>query len=216
MTSVRVMTYNVRQLRDDPRAVVEVLRECAPDVVAVQEPPRTPIGRARLKRVAQAAGLAPVVSGDGARTTALLARPGLGMTGGHGFRLPWHPWHTPRGLAVADLGGMRFFSVHLSLGVRERAAHLVRILPLLTASSDCVVAGDLNELPGGPTWRRLGLHLHDLTAGAGATFPATGPVKRIDAVLGSRGVVGSGARVVDSEAARRGSDHRPVVVDVAW
>ncbi len=213
---LRVMTLNIRQLRDDPRAVVEVLRDEAPDVVAIQEPPRTPVGRWRLRRAADAAGLVPLVSGKGARTTALLVRPGLTANRPFAMRLPWTPWHTPRGIAVADVEGVRVISVHLGLTARDRAAHLVRILPVVRSApaGGCIVAGDLNELPGGPSWRRLLLDLRDLTPTSGPTYPATGPTKRIDAILGSKELVGSGGRVVDSPAAHRASDHRPVVVDV--
>src|SRR5450830_1490309 len=85
---LRVMTYNVRQLRGDRAAVVQVLRNCRADVVALQEPPRGPFGRLRLRRVAEQAGLVPVVSGGGARTTAILVRPGLSVTLARSRRLP--------------------------------------------------------------------------------------------------------------------------------
>ena len=47
---VRVLSYNVRSLRDDPAAVARVVRACAPDLVLVQEAPRffrwrKPLGR---------------------------------------------------------------------------------------------------------------------------------------------------------------------------
>lgn len=218
MTSLRVMTYNVRQLRDDRAAVLRVLREAEPDVVALQEPPRGPIGRLRVRRLAAAAGLVPIVSGGGARTTALLARPDLPVTLRRPQRLPMTAWHTPRGMAVADIAGLRVISVHLGLTARDRARHLIRILPVVSSAGGvgCVVAGDLNELPGGPSWRRLGMLLRDLTATSGPTHPATRPIKRIDAVLGTGGLVASGARTVRDEAGSRGSDHLPVVVDVAW
>lgn len=218
MTPLRVMTYNVRQLRDDPAAVVRVLRSVAPDVVALQEPPRGPVGHHRLRGVAEAAGLELVVSGGGARTTALLGRPGLPVRHAWARPLPWEPVRTPRGLAIADIGGVRIISVHLGLNAAERARQVTRILPIVAGApgAGCVVAGDLNELPTGASWRRLARTLRDLTASAGHTFPATGAVKRIDAVLATGGITGSGARVVVDEDSRRGSDHLPVVVDVQW
>ena len=210
------MSYNVRQLKDDRAAVVAVLRSCAPDVVALQEPPRGPLGRLRLRRLAEEAGLVPVVSGGGARTTALLARPEVALTSAHGLRLPWRPGRVRRGLSVAETAGLRIISVHLALSGHERSGQIVRIMPLVAAAPSCVLLGDLNELPGGPSWRRLGMQLRDLAAHAGPTSPATAPARRIDAVLGSRGVTASGARVVTDEAARSASDHLPVVVDVQW
>jgi endonuclease/exonuclease/phosphatase family metal-dependent hydrolase len=212
------MTYNVRQLRDDRPAVVRVLCAADPDVVAIQEPPRGLSGRRRMRRVAREAGLVPVVSGGGARTTALLVRPGLAVTTRRGRRLPWRPGRVRRGIAVADVAGLRVVSVHLGLSSAERPRHLVRILPLVLASGGAggVIAGDLNEQPGGPSWRRLQSHLHDLAAAAGPTYPAGAATKRIDAVLGTRGLTASLARVVDDKDTRRASDHLPVVVDVRW
>lgn len=218
MPPLRVMTYNVRQLRDDRSAVVRVLRAADPDVVAIQEPPRGPVGRFRLRRAAQAAGLVPVVSGGGARTTALLARPGLRVARSRGQRLPWHPMHTPRGLAVADIADVRVISVHLGLNAAERTQHVIRLLSIVRGApgAGCVVAGDLNEQPTGSNWRRLCQVLHDLTATAGPTYSATKPAKRIDAVLATGGIVGSAAHVIADEAGRRGSDHLPLVVDLWW
>lgn len=210
------MSYNVRQLKDDAAAVVAVLREAAPDVVALQEPPRGPLGRLRLERLAERAGLVPVVSGGGARTTAILARPDLPVTRTSAMRLPAPPLRTRRGVAIADVGGLRVLSVHLGLSARERSRQLVRLMPIVAAAPACVVAGDLNEPPGGPTWRRLGLHLRDLAAEAGPTYPAGAPRARIDAVLASRGVVSSGARTLAGADVERASDHVPVVVDVRW
>lgn len=217
MTALRVMTYNIRMLNDDRAAVLSVLRDCAPDVVAIQEPPRWGLlGRWRLGRLATEAGLVVVVAGRGARTTALLARPEIAVTGAHGLRLPSTPGRTLRGLAVADHAGLRIVSVHLGLSAHERSRQVLRIMPLVAAAPNCVVLGDLNELPDGPSWRRLGMNLRDLAAPAGPTYSATAPVKRIDAVLGSRGVTASVARVVTDDDTRRASDHLPVVVDIRW
>src|ERR1700685_3658745 len=49
---LRVMTYNVRSLRDDVDALASVVRSCAPDVLLVQEAPR--FLRWRSKRAARA------------------------------------------------------------------------------------------------------------------------------------------------------------------
>lgn len=212
-----MLTYNLRQLRDDRDAVADVLRAADADVVAVQEPPRGPFGRARLERLARGVGYEVAVHGGGSRTTALLVRQGTPTVRAHGVRLPWRPGRTRRGLAVADVRGIRLISVHLGLDEAERERHLRRIV-LLTRSApgDCVVAGDLNEEPGGPSWRRLGLHLRDATAQSGPTFTARSPRRRIDAVLVSGGLTGRGAQRVGGDRARAASDHLGVVVDLQW
>ena len=215
-TSLRVMTFNVRQLKDDTPSVAGILRATGADVVAVQEPPRGPLGAGRLRRLARAAGYEVAVAGGGARTTALLVRSGLAVTGGHAVRLAWRPGRTGRGLAIADVAGIRVVSVHLSLDGLERARHLHRLLLVVRSAPGhgCVVAGDLNERPGGPTRARLALHLRDLTAGLGPTFPSREPGLALDAVLATSGLAGSGARVVRDGPVERASDHLPVVVDV--
>ena len=214
--SLRVMTYNIHGLHDDAAAVTEVLRAAEPDVVAIQEPPRGPLGRRRLRAVAEAAGLEVAVQGGGARTTALLVRARIQVTGRRAISLTWRG-RTRRGMALADVAGVRVISLHLGLSAAERARHAGRLHAVITsAPAGLVVAGDFNEPPGGPVRRRLGLHLRDLTPGTGPTFPADRPTQRIDAVLGSGGLVPSGARAVDTEAARRASDHLPVVVHLRW
>jgi endonuclease/exonuclease/phosphatase family metal-dependent hydrolase len=210
------MTYNIRGLRDDAAAVAQVLLESVPDVVAVQEPPRGTFARNRLRRVAEAAGLAVAVGGGGARTTALLVRAGLPVLGPRAVRLPRGWGSVRRGMVIADVAGVRVIGVHLGLSAAERGQHIVRLLTVVTAAGSCVVAGDFNEPPGGRARRRLGLHLRELTGGVGPTFPTAHPAHRIDAVLGTGDLVGSGARVVDGDAARRASDHLPVVVDIRW
>jgi endonuclease/exonuclease/phosphatase family metal-dependent hydrolase len=214
---LRVATWNLRQLKDDRSAVVEVLRALDADVVAVQEPPRGPAGRSRLRRLAHDAGLAVAVAGGGARTTALLVRPGVPVHGARSMRLAWRPGRTRRGLAYAEVAGIRVVSVHLGLSEEERARHLVRLGHLFrsTTSGGVVVAGDLNEEPGGPTRRALERHLRDATAAVGPTFPTRRPHRRLDVVLVSPGLRVSGARRIQDEHTRVASDHLPVVVEVA-
>lgn len=216
--ALRVLTYNVHQLRDDASAVAEVIRELDPDVVALQEPPRGPSGRSKLRRLAHAAGCEVAVAGGGARTTALLVREGTSFGGARRVRLRWRPGRTRRGLAVADVGGLRVVSVHFSLVPKERLLHVDRLLRVVASSggAGCVVAGDLNEEPDGETWRRLRIRLRDVTAGTGPTFTSRRPARRIDAVLATSGLVATRAQVLRDERTERASDHLPVVVDLRW
>ena len=215
--SLRVMTFNIRQLRQDASAVLAVLRESGADVVAVQEPPRGPFGGHRLRRLSASAGYAPAVVGGGARTTALLVRDGLTVTQARPVRLRWTLGRTRRGLAVADVAGIRVISAHLSLVPAERARHVDRLMLVVQAAPGaCVVAGDLNEDPGGPTHRRLRLRLRDVTAGVGPTFTARNPRRRLDVVMVGGGLKATGARVVRDDTARAASDHLPVLVDLSW
>lgn len=209
------MTFNVRRLRDDRDAVVALLREAEADVVAIQEPPRGPTGRGRLARLAREAGLEVAVAGVGSATTALLVAEGLTVLGARSVALPWSPPRTRRALAVAEVDGIRVVSVHLGLSAAERAKHVDRLLRLVTATpGPVVVAGDLNEPPTGPSWAELRLHLRDLSAASGPTYPARAPRDRIDVVLGSRACQPGGAHRLTGDHAERASDHLAVVADV--
>lgn len=222
--ALRVMTWNVHGLgrpwltsRGATDAAVGVLRAAEPDVVGIQERPRGPFGRRRLRVVAARTGLRVVVGGGAARTTALLARPDRSVTGARGLRLRWTPTRTRRGASTARVEGVEVLVVHLGLDAAERAQHLRLLLgPGAGGSgSPLVVVGDLNELPGSPSWRALeAAGLVDAAAGAGPTFPAARPAQRIDAVLVGYGLGVTEARVLDDPAARAASDHLPVLVDL--
>lgn len=226
------MSYNVKGLQQDGRAVAEVVRAERPDVLAVQEPPRGPLGRWRLHRFARRTGLRVVVSGRGARTTALLAAPGLAVTHAHAVALPWQAGTVRRGVAVARVEGVVVVAVHLSLDRAERLRHLdVLDAHLARAQRPLVLVGDVNEPPGGPTWQRL---LGGGAAGAGGvagaqaglaglldswpdgppTYPAVDPRHRIDVVLHDAGLHVAGVHVRDDVLVHRASDHRPLVVDL--
>lgn len=223
---VRVMSYNVRHLALDPAAAAATVRAADPDVLGMQEPPRTPWGRVRLRRWARAAGLRVVAAGGGARTTALLVAPRLGDGGAAvALRLPWwgswsgrRTW-TRRGAVVARLAGWRVVVVHLGLDAAERERHAGAVLARLAAGdadeAATVLLGDLNEPPGGPAWSRLATRLRDADPDGAPTFPAHRPAHRIDTVLVSPAVLVRSVLVSRAGAARRGSDHLPVVAELA-
>ncbi|WP_146192364.1 endonuclease/exonuclease/phosphatase family protein [Cellulomonas sp. WB94] len=221
------MTYNVKGLSVDAEAAAQVVRDADPDVLGIQEPPRGPVGAARLRRFAADVGMRPVVTGHGARTTALLvadlrvgtveaaAAVRLPMLGRRELLAP----PIPRGYARATVAGVQVVVVHLSLDPAERARHVTRILAdvrsRLDAGGQCVVVGDLNELPDGPAWARFGVHLRDSATDPQPTFTALRPGQRIDVVLVSDGLRVVASHVPSGTAAERGSDHRPVVADLA-
>lgn len=220
--TLRVMTYNLRGLREEVDALVDVVRAARPDVLAVQEPPRGLAGRVRLRRFAARTGLRVAVGGGGARTTALLVVPHRSVRDATGVRLPWRPGLTRRGAATARVDGVRVVVVHLGLRAAERSRHVSLLTRRLLQDADgpVVVAGDLNERPGGPSWTALtdaAGGLQDAACVVDAdhpTYPADVPRVRIDAVLvdGRLGVLD--ARVPDDAVVGVASDHRPLVVDV--
>ena len=214
----RVLTYNVRSLRDDPAAVAAVVRSCDPDVVCLQEAPRFWRWRSRCAALARDCGLLYVTGGGTTGGVALLAHLRVDVDDAREARLSKHPGLHQRGLAAAVVsrpgGRLLVASAHLGLDAQERAGHAAEVLSLLgeVTAAHAVVAGDLNEPPGRPGWTVL--HdggLRDLGPGSEPTFPATTPHKRIDAVLGSAGVEVLDYRVVDQPGVARASDHRPVL-----
>jgi len=77
-----------------------------------------------------------------------------------------------------------------------------------------VLLGDLNAPPAAPElaplWQRLTDAWRVAGSGAGRTYPAAAPTKRIDYVAVSPDISVRSAHVVDTQA----SDHRPVVADL--
>ncbi|PJI93885.1 endonuclease/exonuclease/phosphatase family protein [Luteimicrobium subarcticum] len=256
---MRLVTWNVRSLKQDRAAVVAVLRALEPDVVALQEAPKWWRGAHRLRRLAADSGLEVAVPAGvlGARTCAVLVRAD-GSPPGDGRRPPVRPvrvvswravrlrlrvtgrqhWYpTLRGAALAvvrpaDGPDVVVASVHLSLDPRERAEHLGEVVAAVRAVARgaavpvdrVVVAGDLNEPPGGEAWRALAdAGWRDLAADDAPTFSTTSPRRRLDAVLAGSTLSGA-ARRVGGEGAQEGaevaknvsagSDHFPVVADL--
>lgn len=214
----RVLTYNVRSLRDDAAAVAAVVRSCDPDVVLLQEAPRFWRWRSKLARLARECGLLYVTGGRTTGGVALLAHLRVDVDDAREGLLSKHAGLHQRGVAAAVVSrsGARLLvaSTHLGLDRKERAVHAQEVLTLLAgvAAPHAVLAGDLNEKPGGQAWRALDDGgLRDLGPGSGPTFPAAAPRKRIDAVLGSPGVEAVDYRVVDLPGVERASDHRPVL-----
>jgi endonuclease/exonuclease/phosphatase family metal-dependent hydrolase len=125
---------------------------------------------------------------------------------------------------VAVPGGpaVTVVSVHLGLDPAERVRQARMVLDQLPAIGPApyVIAGDLNEPPGGPGWEVLGALVQDVAPTGEPTFPARAPRRRIDGVLASAGMVVHSARVVgaadgaDPDDLVAASDHLPVVADL--
>jgi endonuclease/exonuclease/phosphatase family metal-dependent hydrolase len=234
---LRLLSWNVRSLRDDVGALVEVLRALRPDVVCLQEAPRFGRWRHALSELARRGEL--YVTCGGAPTTgpALLTALAVDVRGTYEARLSRtprlrHRLHR-RGLAAARLRvrGQDWLvaSTHLGLDADERLRHAAEVAGRLAAwrrdGEALVLAGDLNEPPTGATWAALAgdapavpsLGLRDARAlapeGGELTFPSRDPRRRLDAVLlGGAQVLGCGVPPdLDPALLARASDHRPVL-----
>jgi endonuclease/exonuclease/phosphatase family metal-dependent hydrolase len=224
---VRVLSYNIRSMRDDSAALARVIRACAPDLVFVQEAPRFFRWRKYASRLAMATDL--VVLGGGAPAAGPLLLCSLRATveRTEDVLLPRTPGLHRRGFATAVVrfGAARIgvLSCHLSLRGDERQAQakaaLARLKSMGTPHS--VLAGDINERPEGPSFALLADQLQDAWAvepwGGEHTSTPRDPRQRIDAVFTSEGVEVLGCGVphglpgVSEQDLKAATDHLPVL-----
>ncbi|MCC5578229.1 endonuclease/exonuclease/phosphatase family protein [Microtetraspora sp. AC03309] len=228
MAGIRIATYNVRSARDDRRALTRVIRAIRPDVLCVQEAPALP---GRRRRLVRDAGMTAAAGGRLAGV-AVLTGPAVRVLHAEVHRLRWFPGLEPRAVAVAvvEKDGLRLVvcSFHLDLHHGARLRHAAQIVPIIgglarTFGARAVLGGDVNEEPGGPTWRYLASRFTDCYAeapkGAGGTYSARAPAKRIDGIFAAPELAvaccgAADAALPDLVAA---TDHRPVVADLrAW
>ncbi|MEU8570332.1 endonuclease/exonuclease/phosphatase family protein [Streptomyces pathocidini] len=227
---VRVLSYNVRSLRDDRAALARVIRACAPDLVCVQEAPRFFRWRKHAARLAADSDLVYVTGGATAAGPLILASLRAHVERTADVLLPRTPGLHQRGFATAvvRIGGARLgvLSCHLSMRADERYAQGGLLLDRLAGlgAPHAIAAGDLNDRPGGRTFRRLASHLQDGWAtapwgGEHTTRPGD-PPGRIDAIFATGGVeiLACGVPqplpgVTDSDL-RAATDHLPVLAAV--
>jgi endonuclease/exonuclease/phosphatase family metal-dependent hydrolase len=221
MTQFRVMTYNVRALRDDRDALVHVIRSADPDVLCVQEAPRFFRWRSKCAALARDCDLVYVNGGGTTGGAALFAHLRVHVEAQREGRLSKTSGMHQRAVAAAVVSksGSRLMvlSTHLGLRAPERARHARELLAGLAwhETRSLVVAGDLNSGPKSEVWQVL--HeggLRDPDPRSGPTFPAWEPVKRIDALLVSADVEVTDYRVVSTPGVERATDHRPVLAVV--
>ena len=226
---ISVATYNVHRWtghngrgRPDPARACFVISELAADVIALQEVLRPFAGEDPLEAIADHLGLyvafaATRTHRHGELGNAILSRWPIGSV----FVLDLSYSRIERRLAVAaqlpfDGGVLDVVATHLALGDRTRHRQVRSLLdhPRLQGGPTLLL-GDLNA------WRRckatralddeLGLH-------AGRPWPPSFPAAR--PVLALDRIYGRGAEIVSveahaSSAARRASDHLPIVARVS-
>jgi endonuclease/exonuclease/phosphatase family metal-dependent hydrolase len=224
---IRVLSYNIRSMRDDTDALARVITACAPDLVLIQEAPRFFRWRKKLARLAAASGQVIVTGGATAAGPAILSNLRATVERTQDVLLPLTPGRHRRGFATAVVrfGGARLgvLSCHLSLHKDERYEQGGMLLDRLAGMGveHAIAGGDLNERPGGRTFTRLADNLQDCWAtapsGAEYTWTRTAPHRRIDAVFATKGieVLGCGVPLghpgVTEADLRAATDHLPVL-----
>ncbi|MDO3686985.1 endonuclease/exonuclease/phosphatase family protein [Micromonospora sp. C28ISP2-4] len=220
---LRVLSYNIHSQRDDTAALAEVVRTAAPDVVIVQEGPRRFRWRQKCAALAESFGMVVAAGGLPSLGNVLLTSLRVRVVDTRCQRYPLTPGRHMRGAAYAQcrVGGVDVLLAgsHLSTDPAERPAQAAAFKRELAASTLPVVAGaDINEGPDGPAWQTLAEGLTDTALAADRadrlTFSCADPRRRIDALFVDPRITVVDYDVVDTPAARRASDHFPVLVDL--
>ena len=223
------MSYNIRNGRGsdnrvDLERIASVIAPFEPQIVALQE---VDVGRARSGGVDQASELAshlrmsahfaPCIE-DGCERYGIATLTSLPVLDSHLLALPalaQRRGSQPRRALVTRLAWpvqghtLDMVNTHLSILAAERPAQVAAIAGDLTAD-DAVVAGDLNCMPWSRPYRALSCALRSATRRT-RTWPARAPLFPIDHILyrGAFAVIEAGAWT--PPAARRASDHLPVI-----
>lgn len=217
--TLRLLTYNVRSLRDDRAVVTGTIRVCRPDVVCVQEAPRFLRWRTKCAALARESGLVVITGGRPAGAMLLLAALRVRVLDCQDLLLAKSRRLHQRGLAVAvvEVAGERYTvaSMHLSLDPAERLRQADEVLDRLASYHDpLVLAGDLNETSGEPAWSRLETRLRD--GGGGPTSTARYPRRRIDGIFADPQLEFLSCDVPALPDLERASDHLPLLAEIRF
>jgi endonuclease/exonuclease/phosphatase family metal-dependent hydrolase len=225
VTTLRLLSYNVRSMRDDVDALARVMREIAPDVAIIQEAPRFLRWRSKCAALARRAGLVLVTGGRESGANLVLSSLAVEVTATHelAFTADKHLHHRGAAIAVLKLRGAQFAvaGTHLDLIEAPRLRHLDELAAFaeqnLPKEAPLIVGGDLNAVPGSATWQRLEQFGADafkaVGVGDGFTYSTVAPVRRIDGVFADPRLRPVKAETIDSADVRIASDHRPLVVE---
>ncbi len=240
---LRVMTYNIHAGHGNLARTAEAIRALSPDIIALQEVDVHWSDRSafadQVGALAAALGMnaafAPIYHIPNADAPKPAREFGVALLTRHRI-VTWRNDTLARlstqdsnavaapapGLleALIELRGtrIRVFNTHLDYrsdpAVRLRQANEI-VAALERSSAPTILFGDMNAAPDAAEIAPLFAHLKDTwsnDSGPGYTYPAEQPTKRIDYVFTS-----SDFRVVlGFVPATNASDHRPVVVDLAF
>jgi endonuclease/exonuclease/phosphatase family metal-dependent hydrolase len=226
VTTLRLLSYNVRSMRDDIDALARVMREIAPHVAIIQEAPRFLHWQSKCAALARRAGMVLVTGGRKSGANLVLSSLAVEVTATHelAFTADKHLHHRGAAIAVLKLRGARFSvaGTHLDLIEAPRLRHLDELAAFaagtLPEDAPLIVGGDLNAVPTSATWQKMQQFGTDTFAAAGVgdglTYSTIAPVRRIDGVFADPRLRPVRAEAIDSADVRIASDHRPLVVEL--
>src|SRR5689334_3091678 len=145
---LRVVSYNVHGLKDDRAALIEVVRDLAPDVLIVQEAPRRFRWRHKCAALADDVGMVVAAGGMPALGNLLLVTLRVRVHDSWCLRYPLTPGRHMRGAVFARCSvlGARFVlsGSHLATDPVERPAQAAAWKSALAAIEEpLIAAGDL-------------------------------------------------------------------------
>jgi endonuclease/exonuclease/phosphatase family metal-dependent hydrolase len=226
VTTLRLLSYNIRSLRDDQEAAFRVIRAARPHVVCIQEAPRFLRWRSTAARIARKSGLVVLGGGRPAAANLLLCTLEVDVRASRDVLFSKDRRLHQRGTAMASLQlSGRPFAVagtHLDVVEPPRLRHVAELHRAVDdfVGSDvaAIVAGDMNDDPGSPVWQALEQRGADAWAavgsGDGITSSVVQPRRRIDAVFVDRRLTVVRAEVINTADVQVGSDHRPLLVEI--
>jgi endonuclease/exonuclease/phosphatase family metal-dependent hydrolase len=223
VVGLRVLTYNVRSMRDDRAALGQVIRSAEPDVVLVQESPRFAHWRSLCAQLARVSNLVVVGGGRPAGSNLILCTLEVSVVSTADVLFSKDRGLHRRGTAIAVLTkqGRRFAvaSTHLDLDPAPRLRHVAEldmaIAAHVPAGVPVVIGADVNDHPGSPAWLALTAQRSDAAGtGSGPTYPSRDPRRRIDGIFADPALRVSAVRVLDGPEVQIASDHRPVLVEL--
>jgi endonuclease/exonuclease/phosphatase family metal-dependent hydrolase len=225
-TTLRLLTYNVRSMRDDRAALGRIISSAEPDVVCVQEAPRFLRWRSLCAELARRSGLVVVNGGRTAAAQLILSSLAVDVVSTADVKFSKDRRLHQRGTAIAvlTLAGHPFAvaGIHLDLVEPPRLRHVQEldqaIAQHVPADVPVIVAGDVNDEPGSRTWNALTANRHDAfeTAGVGSPFTSSAehPQRRIDGIFVDPRITIRSARVIEHPDASRATDHLPVLAEL--
>ena len=234
MRSFRIATYNIHKCRGldrrvRPQRIVDVLKETAADVIALQEvvgmdaPERE---RNQVRAIADERGYHLCIGENrrlhgGAYGNAVLSR--LPILAEHNHDITWRKSER-RGclevvIGLSKANKLRIFNVHLGTGFFERRFQAKKLLDVVTehsvGSGPRLVLGDFNEWPRGLASHLL--HRHFQTAepptrlGGVRSYPGVLPLAHVDHIYFDLPLSLVDVTIHRSRVALIASDHLPLV-----
>ncbi|MDP9116199.1 MAG: endonuclease/exonuclease/phosphatase family protein [Actinomycetota bacterium] len=226
MPTLRLLSYNIRSMRDDRAALARVIKSVDPHVVCVQEAPRFLRWRSTCAALARTSGLVVAGGGRPAAANLLLCTLSVDVVKTRDVLFSKTAGLHQRGtsIAVLSLAGVRFAvaGTHLDLKANARLRHIRELDAAIGAHVPegvaVIVAADVNDDPTSETWRALSAGRTDALASAAIGSILTSPARRarqtIDGVFVDPRLLIKSARVLDTPDVASASDHRPILVEI--